>query len=118
MSVFERVAALHAGVEQVWAGGPVRDSAVVRWEDGVVVITPSELHRGAYTFGVYDAEGWEECGEPLCDYVDVSGEDAALELLADLTGLQPEFTDWSAWASVWLPDAVCDGRVAGAVPGV
>jgi hypothetical protein len=107
-SLHQQVHERHPTAEPLWRGQADLTSAMFSHGDGTVIVT-TEHDPNEYVVGVY-APDHADGTEPLVSvYVDTVQD--VLDLLADLTTLQPEGTDWSAWAEQWIRDAVDDGRL-------
>lgn len=84
---------------------------------GNIVVTPSEDHeRGVYLFCVYDGDDWYTLGDPSAS-VHIRGAANVVTLIGDLTypTMQPEGTDWAAWATLRLADWADDDVIEGLV---
>jgi ABC-type proline/glycine betaine transport system substrate-binding protein len=108
ISLIDAVQTVYPNAYPMTFGHHDPDSAVVEWDDCVIVVTCVDGDN--YDVGFYTATQWED-GEPtvLASFPhDVAGITAMLD---DLTEIQPEGTDWEAWAPQWLsdhPDRITD----------
>lgn len=87
--------------EPMWAGGPDQDSARVEWAEHSIIVT-AWTDPGQYEVGIY--ADYANDPEPLTMAVFPHDPTAMAEIVDMLTELQPEGTDWAAWACQWLDD--------------
>lgn len=83
--------------------GPSTDTARFEWVGGVVMIDRDDDHPDRYRLGVYDA-GDDHGDSPLVMVAVNGGIPGVAALVDELTDLQPEGTDWTAWAVHYLID--------------
>lgn len=84
----------------------------IAWTDGHIIVTDEA--EGEWMIGVYLYGKWMQ-GDAPDVLVVINGEANMVTFVDDLTELQPEGTDWGAWAVQWIADAMADRRIAGLV---
>lgn len=106
VDIMDAVKGIYASAEPNWANGPVNDSAIIHWDDAVIVLTNGWLSED-YEMGVYTEAQWqqEEDGGVMAFFKELGTVVETLEWLTE--NHEVGVTGFAAWSQHWLTD-ICE----------